>query len=299
MAQGSGRSGPARRAVPARHARPTAFRERGSPGSARRGLQGQHTSGTAGLARFLVRGYRRVPAPPPRMMPSTFCVGARQRGVRRRTRWSRRRRGAWRAGAAARAQREPLAARPQGESPVRLCLAGCAPACQPASRPCRPPPPATPRRASWAARRARGRPSSATAGAQLRQTQEPLWRGRDTARHAASAARRAAAAWSRRRAYQRAHGGAARGAGLHSRHSVATHRAPGGQLCAHRSERTGAGSQRRRVSTRARAAEAQQRRGGRPTLGLVQPLQPRLAARPPRPARAGHALAAPLACATC
>lgn len=32
------------------------------------------------MARFLVRGYRRVPAPPPRMTPSTLCCvgGLRQ-----------------------------------------------------------------------------------------------------------------------------------------------------------------------------------------------------------------------------
>ena len=36
------------------------------------------TSGTAGLARFLVSGYSRVPAPPPRMMPNTFWWLPRQ-----------------------------------------------------------------------------------------------------------------------------------------------------------------------------------------------------------------------------
>jgi len=41
---------------------------------------GVPTRGTAGLARFLVSGYRRVPAPPPRMTPSTLCCvgGLRQ-----------------------------------------------------------------------------------------------------------------------------------------------------------------------------------------------------------------------------
>jgi len=39
-------------------------------------IQHERTRGTAGLARFLVSGYSRVPAPPPRMMPSTFCERA-------------------------------------------------------------------------------------------------------------------------------------------------------------------------------------------------------------------------------